>query len=384
MRIYDILHNDGRLNWDVITTIPEFRALENTPQSKEWHSEGNAWEHTTLVVHQMERLLKEGAPFRNSVTEEAFNKYPINDTALLVAALCHDLGKATTTKWDDGLKEYKTKNHGLEGERITRKLFFDEPDINLRERICWLVRQHMALHHIFDVDSKVYERMMRLYFDRGNILELCYLNYADSTGSINDESRNGDDFINNRIERVLTSDFSASLTHFDLESHYYGAINASTATSPKVYVMLGIAGSGKSTWIQENHPELPVISRDIIREELGYVKHGEKAKLGKKEESKVSEAFMQKAIKCLENGEDIIIDNLNLTKRYRDAYHKDFLRFAPYYEYVYVEAPTIEDNVARRNGQIPKPEIYRMLDNMEFPEPHEYNKLTFVKQTGEK
>lgn len=384
MRIHDILDLNGGINWGVVGTIPEFVALNETPQSEVWHKEGNVGVHTNLVVRKMEDILKNGAPFRNDATEAALNKYHINKVALLVAALCHDLGKATTTKWDDGLKEYKTKNHGLEGERITRKLFFDEPDINLREHICWLVRQHMALHHIFDVDTKVYERMMRLYFDRGNILELCYLNYADSMGSINDESRDGDDFVNERIERVLTSDFSGSLTHFDLERHYYGAINGSTVTSPKVYVMLGIAGSGKSTWIQENHPELPVISRDIIREELGYVKHGEKAKLGKKEESKVSEVFMEKAVEHLENGHDIIIDNLNLTKRYRDAYHKEFLRFAPYYEYVYVEAPTIEDNISRRKGQIPESEIYRMLNGIEFPEPHEYNKLTLVKQSAEK
>lgn len=383
MRVHDILNDEGYVNLEHVLKLPEFKALENTPQSSVWHGEGNCLNHTLMVYDEMVKLLKNGAPFRNGATEEAFSKYRIDEVALLVAALCHDLGKATTTKWDDGLKEYKTKNHGLEGERITRKLFFDEPDINLRERICWLVRQHMALHHVFDIDSKVYERMMRLYFDRGNILELCYLNYADSMGSINDESRDGDGFVNDRIERVLMSDFSASLTRYDLERHYYGAIKGSTPTSTKVYVMLGIAGSGKSTWIQNNHPDLPVISRDIIREELGYIKHGEKAKLGKKEESKVSEAFMEKAIKCLENGQDIVIDNLNLTKRYRDAYHKEFLRFAPWYEYVYVEAPTIEDNVARRNGQIPKAEIYRMLDNMEFPEPHEYNTLTLVKQSEE-
>lgn len=384
MRINDILNTDGGINWEVVDTIPDFAVLKETPQSTKYHLEGNVWEHTKLVVSEMEKLLENGAPFKNSATEEAFIKYSINKTALLVSALCHDLGKATTTKWDDNTKEWKTKNHGLEGERITRRLFFEEEDIYLREKICWLVRQHMALHHVFDDENKVYERMLRLYFDRGNLLELCYLNYADSMGSINDESRGGDEFVNERLINVLTGDFSSSLTRLDLNRHYYNAFNGVESGSPKVYVMVGIAGSGKSTWIKENHPKLPVISRDLIREELGYVKHGEKAKLGKKEESKVSEVFMQKAVEYLENGEDIVIDNMNLTKRYRDEYHTEFLRFNPFYEYVYVEAPTVEDNIERRNGQIPKSEIYRMLNSMEFPEPHEYNILNLIKQKNNK
>ena len=383
MKIKDILTDNGLPNWDVIKTINQFGDMKSTPQSELWHREGNVWEHTKLVVEQMINILDNGAPFINDYTYESTLKYDINRTALIVAALCHDLGKVTTTKWDDGTKEWKTKNHGAEGEHITRKLFFDEPDIYLREKVCWLVRQHMALHHIFDVDSKVYERMLRLYFDRGNLLELCYLNYADSMGSINDESKDGDGFVNERLIRVLTSDFSDSITHADLDRHYYGAIKTTTEDSPTIYVLLGLAGSGKSTWTQTEHPDLPVVSRDSIRIELGYAKEGEKVRLGKQEESKVSDVFMDKCNKYLTHGQDFVIDNLNLTKRYRDAYHKEFLRFAPRYEYVYIEAPTIEDNLERRKGQIPKSEIYRMLDNMEFPDPHEYNSLTLIKQTAE-
>ena len=37
-----------------------------------------------------------------------------------------------------------------------------------------------------------------------------------------------------------------------------------------VYLLVGLPGSGKSTWCKNDHPELPVISRDIIRAELGY------------------------------------------------------------------------------------------------------------------
>ena len=36
----------------------------------------------------------------------------------------------------------------------------------------------------------------------------------------------------------------------------------------KVYIMIGIPGSGKSTYVKNNLADIPMISRDIIRIEL--------------------------------------------------------------------------------------------------------------------
>ena len=43
MRISDILDLKGGINWNIVRTIPEFKALDNTPQSTTWHLEGNVW-----------------------------------------------------------------------------------------------------------------------------------------------------------------------------------------------------------------------------------------------------------------------------------------------------------------------------------------------------
>ena len=40
-----------------------------------------------------------------------------------------------------------------------------------------------------------------------------------------------------------------------------------------------------------------IVSRDIIREELGYTKHGEKARLSGKQEEVVSKKFIEKPLK---------------------------------------------------------------------------------------
>jgi hypothetical protein len=58
------------------------------------------------------------------------------------------------------------------------------------------------------------------------------------------------------------------------------------------------------------------------------------------------------------------------------------LRKAGYYiEYVYIEAPTLEDNYSRRNNQILPNRIKAMALSFEWPDTNEYDKLTIAKQT---
>ena len=54
MKFRDIINENGVI-WDKVCKIPEFAALEKTPQSKRWHQEGNVLMHTKLVVMNMLR-----------------------------------------------------------------------------------------------------------------------------------------------------------------------------------------------------------------------------------------------------------------------------------------------------------------------------------------
>ena len=56
-----------------------------------------------------------------------------------------------------------------------------------------------------------------------------------------------------------------------------------------VFVMCGLPGSGKSTWASENHGDLPIVSRDIIRAKLGFTSSAdEKAVLTAGQEKQVT------------------------------------------------------------------------------------------------
>ena len=151
MKFKDLFNEDWSVNWEKIVTIPQFDKLNSTKQSAVWHKEGVVFMHVHLVSRSMETLLARNLIERGS-----------DDWIMcMAAALCHDLGKGETTKWSEEKNDWTTKNHGVVGERITRHLFYDE-DIVLREKVCYMVRHHMTLHHVYDKFELTNKRLIKL------------------------------------------------------------------------------------------------------------------------------------------------------------------------------------------------------------------------------
>lgn len=120
-----------------------------------------------------------------------------------------------------------------------------------------------------------------------------------------------------------------------------------------VYLMVGIPGSGKSTWCKNTHPDLPVVSRDNIRAELGYTKDSnEKAVLTRDQENQVTNAEYKKIFDLATDGKDFIIDDTN-TGIYRknmiDKLRKLNLKIIG----VNLKTP-LSTCIERRKGQIPE------------------------------
>lgn len=365
-------------DWEKIFSIKEFKDMKNCEQSKIWHAEGNVDVHTKMVCQSMYSLL-----LNRENIEPSDNDYYI---MMMSAAICHDLGKPSTTKFDKEKGDFSTKCHGQVGANITRKLFYDE-DFELREKVCYMVRWHMTLHHIFDKEEKATRKMIQLSHGRVSVKDMLILNICDSLGSKNKFENEA--FLTDKENRIksLAIGLNCYETPYKFNNEYdkirffhfkdklfpEGYSLPSDYGQFTMYVMIGIPGSGKSYYIENNLKDVVQVSRDLIRSEMGIP--GEKPQGTKKQEKQVTELFIERMLECCKNKQDFVIDNTNVRKMYRDTYTDIAMKFMPKIVYIYVEAPSLDVNKSRRNGMMPLGVIDNMWNQFDFPELTECNEF---------
>jgi predicted kinase len=151
------------------------------------------------------------------------------------------------------------------------------------------------------------------------------------------------------------------------------------------YIMIGLPGAGKNTYIVNNiltkHPDITQISRDDIRIQLGYCGVDEKYLGTIEEENEVTRIFDVMLDNSISNNKNIVLNNTYLKKKYREPVSTKLRDNGYKVIYVYVEAPTIEINCKRREGELPANVIKRMALNFEYPEVTEFDEIIFDKQT---
>lgn len=381
MKIKDIFTPDYKIDFDVVKqNIPEFNNLEYTQQPKDWHAEGNAYIHTMKVVDEMYNMLNETC----AKNEIGYDGYML----MVAAALFHDIGKPSCTKFSKEKGDFTSRNHQYAGERIVRRVFYDE-DWILREKLCWLVRKHMAPYYILGGNDPAREIKALSWGPVTNDM-LFSLNLCDSWGSISEKE--------NRLETAervgklvdIAKSLGCMYSPYELkrsERFAYG-MQLSDKTkelldneSPKftVFVMVGLPGSGKDTWIKSELPaDITVLCRDDIRTEIGI--EGEKPQGTEEQEDEVTRILNERLVKCCEEKRQCVVNNTNISKKRRVEILNIIMPYNPNVVFVYVEAPTLADNFERRHNQVGKKVIKRMFHNFEFPEFWEYDTLLVSQQ----
>ena len=121
------------LELDVVGRLfPELAALVGCLQEPAWHPEGDVWVHNLLVVDQ-------------AATRTGGLPYP-QRVALMLGAVCHDLGKPATTAFIDG--RIRSRNHEEAGVEPTVSLL-DRLNIHtlggydVRAQVVGLVAHHL-------------------------------------------------------------------------------------------------------------------------------------------------------------------------------------------------------------------------------------------------
>lgn len=378
-------------DWKKIEKIPEFATLKKCEQNPRWHREGNAFVHTKKVCEAMEKRLKF---FRYT-----YKKRPEETKLLMTAALFHDIGKGVTTTFKKG--NWHAYGHEIEGEKITRRLLWDE-GYEFREAVCQLVRWHMEPLRIFEGKEQL-EKIAKLS-KCVNIRNVCMLKHCDIDGSYQDDE------VSKEADYVKLEDLSNIASHmgclamptkipFEREYNYKHV--GDTRKEIKLYMMIGLPGAGKDTWITEQlwkaeedeiltdslgNPIIPttpensvMLSRDDLRAELGFCKKGEKIVGSKYQEDKVTKEFNDRMKKAADEGKDIIIDGINLKKEYRVRAVEMLSNYRVKVYYVYVEASALKVNIDRRAGQIGADVFKGMLERFEWPTYEEYDNLYIIK-----
>ena len=151
--------------------FPEIEALKDVPQQPEWHPEGDVFVHTLLVCDRARELIDD-LDYARRVT-------------LMLAALCHDFGKPSTTEFVDG--RMRSRGHAEAGVApalafLERLKVFTLEGYDVRTQVAALVRDHLKPGEFYLKREEVTDGAFRR-LARGCELELLYrVAKADSLG----------------------------------------------------------------------------------------------------------------------------------------------------------------------------------------------------------
>ena len=150
--------------------FPELYALINVPQRPDYHPEGDVFEHSMQVL--------DSAAARMHACKNELEK-----RQLLYAALCHDMGKPSTTVWDQN--RWRSQGHAHAGVPIVRSFLKRiTREQELTKAILKLVEHHMAPGEFVrnNASDYAYKKIAMKLYPVTSLRMLTLLSSADRAG----------------------------------------------------------------------------------------------------------------------------------------------------------------------------------------------------------
>jgi tRNA nucleotidyltransferase (CCA-adding enzyme) len=138
-------------DWGMLTVVaPELVPLAATPQDPEWHPEGDVWTHTLQAVDEAAALVADLDRPRA--------------LTVMLATLCHDVGKPGTTKVEDG--RVRSRGHEEAGRAPTVSLLerwnvHTLLGYDVRAQVVALVVDHLKPGQLYDDRARVSDGAIR-------------------------------------------------------------------------------------------------------------------------------------------------------------------------------------------------------------------------------
>jgi tRNA nucleotidyltransferase (CCA-adding enzyme) len=154
--------------------FPELYALKNVPQRPDFHPEGDVFEHSMQALDA-------------AVYQRALCKDEQEEKKIVYAALCHDLGKPSTTVWDKN--RWRSPGHAQAGVAIARSFLRRITHAtDLIKTVCVLVAHHMEPGDFNrnNASDGAYKKLAMKLYPHTSLRMLSLLYASDRAG------RNGD------------------------------------------------------------------------------------------------------------------------------------------------------------------------------------------------
>lgn len=372
---------DYQWNWVGLEHTPLaslFERMAQTPQQREWHGEGDVRTHTRMVCEELARL-------------DGYRTLPVRQQReLALAALLHDAGKIFRTRLEDGV--LTSPGHGAAGAQEVRKLLWrgfglsgESEGQNFRETMCLLIRYHTAPLHLLDQDDP--HRRARKLAANGELAPdftlrmLCLLAEADVRGRICGDQAERLEEIQLSMELAREASCLNGAYPFASDCTRHAYLSGGNVwpeqelyddTWGEVILMCGLPGTGKDTWIRQNHPELPVVCLDDIRRQMGISPTGN--------QGEVVQAAREQARAYLRAKRTFIWNATGITPMLRGKQIRLFEEYGASVRIVYLETGWRENlrRNADRRYSVPENVIARMLDNLSLPERHEARRVEWI------
>ncbi len=354
-----------------LAAFPALAFAKTTPQDPRYHGEGDVWTHTQMVVEALLALPDYQATPR------------AEQEVVFLAALLHDVAKYSTTVVDPVTGAIGQPGHSRKGAIDARIALWDAGvPFDVRESVCRLIGVHQVPFFALDGSRRgTPEFLVRELSWQLSIPSLAMLAEADMRGRIcADKARVLD---NIELFRELAreegcygtprpfADAHTAVSYFrgaDVHPDY----PLHQAPGSRVIVMSGLPASGKNTWVDAHHPELPVVSFDDARDELG-LRHG-------KNEGMVAHLAVDRAKALLRAQQPFIWNATHLSERMRQKTLDLLFAYHAQVEIAYLEQPRTEllRRNTKRDTSLSNKALASMLHRWSVPLPTEAHHVRYV------